>query len=166
MPAGLILESLVAVLLIVTIGYCFILNRRLGLLRGDQTELNEVVRVLNEAADRARNSVEHLRRSSVSIAEELSDKITAGRALSDELGVIVESGNSLADRLADASSASRSAARKPGPLEALTRLDQGIRRQPLRENPPRREAALAKAEHIHKDSPPDSDLRQVLKAMR
>lgn len=166
MPVALILESLVAVLLIVTIGYCFILNRRLGLLRGDQTELNEVVRVLNEAADKARNSVEHLRRSSVSIAEELSDKITAGRALSDELGVIVESGNSLADRLADASTASRTAGRKPDPLEGLTRLDEGFRRQPMRENSSIREATPARPEHLRKDSPTDSDLRQALKAMR
>ncbi len=160
MPAGLILESLVAVLLIVTIGYCFILNRRLALLRGGQSELNEVVRVLHEATDRARNSVEHLRRSSVSIAEDLSGKITAARALSDELGVIVESGNSLADRLAGGLSGGGALGRKPSPLEALSRIDEGLRKPSLREVDP------IKAEPPRRETPTDSDLRQALKAMR
>jgi len=166
MPAGLILESLVAVLLIVTIGYCFILNRRLALLRGGQNELNEVVRTLNEATDKARNSVEHLRRSSVSIAEDLSGKITTARALCDELGVIVESGNSLADRLAGSLSSSGAPGRKPSPLEALSRIDDGMRKPLVRERPFTREVEPVKVEPPRRETHTDSDLRQALKAMR
>ncbi|MEP3301507.1 MAG: chemotaxis protein, partial [Roseibium sp.] len=36
LPVGMIIEGLVAVLLLVTIGYCFTLNRRLQRLRADE----------------------------------------------------------------------------------------------------------------------------------
>ena len=166
MPAGLILESLVAVLLIVTIGYCFILNRRLAMLRDGQNELNDVVRALNDAADKARASVEQLRRNSLSIAEDLSEKTRAGRALADELGVIVESGNGLADRLAAGLTAGRAGARKLDPLEAISRFDEGLRRPASRENLAARAAEVTRPDLSRKDTPADSDLRLALKAMR
>lgn len=166
MLAELILEGLVAVLLLVTIGYCFVLNRRLAALRNGQSELHDVVRVLNEASEKARASVEQLRRSSVSIAEDLSAKAKAGRALADELGVIVESGNGLADRLAAMSAASRSATRKPDPAEALSRLDEGFRRQLVREGDASRDAATVKPGSSDSEPSAGNDLRHALRAMR
>jgi hypothetical protein len=40
---GLMIESLVAVLLLITIGYCMILNRRLKRLRGDEQALKATI---------------------------------------------------------------------------------------------------------------------------
>ena len=166
MPAGMILESLVAVLLLVTIGYCFILNKRLSLLRNGQSELNDVVRLLNEAAEKARVGVEQLRRSSLSIAEDLTEKNRVGRALADELSMIVESGNSLADRLAGGLSPSQAPARKPKPLEALSRLDEGFRKKVIRPDHPLRDAEKSQSDPVRKDTAAESDLRLALKAMR
>lgn len=166
MPAGMILESLVAVLLLVTIGYCFILNKRLSLLRNGQSELHDVVRILNEAAEKARSGVEQLRRSSLSIAEDLTEKNRAARALADELSMIVESGNSLADRLAGGLSPSQAPARKPKPLDALSRLDESFRKPVNRPDNQVRDTENSRAEPARKDGAVESDLRLALKAMR
>lgn len=166
MHAGLMLETLVAVLLVVTIGYCFVLNRRLALLRHGQSEMHTVVLTLNQATEKARISVEQMRRNSISLTEELSEKIKSGRTLVDELGMMVESGNSIADRLAGTSSAGRSPVRAPNPLDALSRLDEGFRRQVGRENGAPREPGMQKPDLKGKENPADSDLRVALRAMR
>ncbi len=166
MPAGLILESLVAVLLIVTIGYCYILNRRLAALRHGQNEMHIVVRDLNEAADKARLSVDQLRSNSLSISGDLSEKLKAGRAIADELGMIVESGNSLADRLAGTPASSRPAGRKPEPLDALSRLDEGFRRQVERYGVSAGESVAITPDLSPRENAAGSDLRFALRAMR
>ncbi len=161
MAPDLILESLVAVLLAVTIGYCFVLNRRLAALRKGQGELQNVARILDEAAGKARIGVEQLRRASLSIADELSAKVTAGRALADELGMIVDSGNNLADRLTASVTPSRAAGRKSDPLETLSRLDEGFRRQVERAGGGPEKPALPENE-----TAAESELRLALRATR
>lgn len=104
MFSQLILEILVAILLGLTIGYCIILNRRLAIMRDSQGEMQKIVRLLNEAVNRAALSVEDMRRHAQSVSEELNGKIKSGRAIVDELGLMVQSGNNIADRLASGSS--------------------------------------------------------------
>ena len=166
MHVGLILEILVAVLLVVTIGYCFVLNRRLAMLRHGQSEMHTVVLTLNQATEKARVSVEQMRRNSIALTEELSEKIKSGRAIVDELGMMVESGNSIADRLAGTSTASRSPVRAPNPLDALSRLDEGFRRQVERDSGTPREPGTQKSDLPGKQNSADSDLRAALRAMR
>lgn len=166
MHAGLMLEALVAILLVVTIGYCFVLNRRLALLRHGQGEMRLVVNTLNQATEMARISVEQMRRNSITLTEELSEKIKLGRMLADELGMMVESGNSIADRMAGTSSPGLSPTRAPNPLDALSRLDEGFRRKVGRENGTPRETGTQTPDQKGKESPADSDLRVALRAMR
>ncbi len=166
MPAGLILESLVAILLLVTIGYCFVLNRRLATLRHGQNEMHAVVLTLNEATDKAKVSVEQMRRNSMTIAGELTEKLRAGRAIADELGMILESGNSLADRLAGTLTASRTAVSRSDPLDALSRLDEGFRRQVERDGALSREPGAVKPDQSVKANSSDTDLRAALRVMR
>jgi Domain of unknown function (DUF6468) len=170
MPAGLILESLVAVLLVVSIGYCFTLNRRLAGLRHGQKELHLVVRALNDAAEKARFSMDQLRRNGLPVIEELGEKTRAARALADELGLIVESANNLADRLAGpltgAAVQNHPAPRKPDPIEALARLDESFRRKIDRNAGPVRGPDAVKADLFPESKPEDGDLRTALRAMR
>lgn len=166
MTAGLILESLVAVLLMVTIGYCFILNRRLAALRHGQNQMHATVLNLDKATEKARSSVEQMRVSSMSISDDLSQKLKAGRAIADELGMIVESGNSLADRLSGAVTTSRAAHQKPDALDALSRLDEGFRRQVERDGGSSRVAGAVTPDLSNKTKAADSDLRVALRAMR
>ena len=170
MPAGLILESLVAVLLVVSIGYCFTLNRRLAGLRHGQKEMHQVVRALNEAAEKARFGMDQVRRNGLPVIEELGEKTRAARALADELGMIVESANNLADRLAgpitEAAPHNHTAPRKPDPIEALARLDESFRRKVDRNTGALKGSDAFKPDFSPEPKPEDSDLRSALRAMR
>lgn len=166
MPAGLILETLVAVLLAVSIGYCFVLNRRLAALRNGQGEMHQVVRALNEAAEKARISMEQLRRGGLPVIEDLADKTKAARAMADELGLIVESANNLADRLTGSMGQNPSAPRKLEPIESLARLDESFRRRIDRNAGAARKPESAKPDFSIDPKPAESDLRTALRAMR
>lgn len=170
MPAGLILESLVAVLLVVSIGYCFALNRRLAGLRHGHKEMHQVVRALNDAAEKARFSMDQVRRNGLPVIEELAEKTRAARALADELGLIVESANNLADRLTGpftgAAAQNHPAPRKPDPIEALARLDESFRRKVERTAGAGRGPEAVKPDVFPEAKPEDSDLRTALRAMR
>ena len=108
MLTELILEGLVATLLAVTVGYCFVLNRRLSTLRNGQDGLLEVVRSLNMATEQARASVRELHDTGETTGERLSEKVAKARLIADELSLIVESGNNLADRLTTGATERRS----------------------------------------------------------
>lgn len=100
MLTELMLDILVAVLLGVTVAYCFLLNRRLGALRSGQDGLLKVVRELNSATEQARLGIRNLQEAGDTIGEKLTSQVAGAKALSDELAMIVEAGNNLADRLA------------------------------------------------------------------
>lgn len=54
---GLLIESLVAVLLVLTIGYCMILNRRLAHLRADESSLRGTIAELVTATQIAERAI-------------------------------------------------------------------------------------------------------------
>ena len=62
MSFGLVIEILVAMLLMLTIGYCYTLNRRLERLRADEQSLKGTIAELitaTEIAERAVNELKH-----------------------------------------------------------------------------------------------------------
>jgi hypothetical protein len=93
------LEVLLAVLLALTVGYCFVLDRKLGTLRKAQGSFESLLADFTQATERAENSVTALRRASSELAAELDEKLEAGRALGDELTTITQSGDALAERI-------------------------------------------------------------------
>ena len=101
LPTGLILEVLVAVLLIVTVVYCALLDRRLRALRSGQDGLRDLIGELNRVIDQARVSIADLDRTAAVSGEQLGEQITKGRALADELSLMLEAGNRIADRLGE-----------------------------------------------------------------
>ncbi len=52
MPFSLALDVLVAVLLVITIGYAVVLNWRLGRLRHDKSDLDKLAATFNKATQR------------------------------------------------------------------------------------------------------------------
>ena len=101
---GLILDGLVALLLIVTLFYCFVLNRRLGDLRSGQDGMRDLIKALNEATDRAQASITQLKGAGESVAAHLQGDVAKARSLADELSLMVETGNNIADRLSGTAS--------------------------------------------------------------
>lgn len=99
MPVGLILEVLVAILLIVTVGYCWQLDRRLKALRSGQDGLKAIIEGLDGATQRAQASIEALKSAADAAGGALSQQVAKGRALADELEIMIDAANALADRL-------------------------------------------------------------------
>jgi hypothetical protein len=101
---ALILDVLVVVLLGATIFYAATLSRRLAQLRGDRGDLQSAVRTLAEAAAKAEAGVKGLRTTADETGARLQKQIDRAQALRDELGFLIDAGESLADRLETAAS--------------------------------------------------------------
>jgi len=92
---SLILEILVASLLVVMIGYAFVLNRRLGSLRRDKAELEKLALNFHVATERAEDSIGRLKKG----IDALQERVEKGESLRDDLLFLSERGGSVADRL-------------------------------------------------------------------
>jgi len=97
--SALIVDSILAVLLVGAIIACFIVYRRLSTIREGQDELRQLVEQLNHAAVEAQRSVAGLRSSADEIEQRLSSERQRASVLADELAMITEAGNNLADRI-------------------------------------------------------------------
>jgi hypothetical protein len=88
-------------LLVVTIGYAFILNRRLVTFRKDRAEMEALAKSFAEATAKAEASVQKLRGSTDKVGASLDESLEAARSLRDDLAFLIDRGSSLADRLED-----------------------------------------------------------------
>ena len=71
MALSLILDILLAVLLVVTIGYAIMLNKRLGALRSDKDELRSLARDFAETTKHAELGIKELRSKTDILEEEV-----------------------------------------------------------------------------------------------
>lgn len=110
---GLILDSLIVVLLLATIFYCVVLNRRLGRLRNSRAELERATRAFAEAAGRADAGIKGLRRSAEESGAGLQQEIQRAQELREEMQMLVDAAESLAKRLEGAAGSARAAAGAP-----------------------------------------------------
>lgn len=107
---GMMIEGLVAILLIMTIGYCMLLNKRLKLLRADEDALRITIAELITATEIAERAIaglkatahecetglgERLGRAEI-LSAELDHKLTAGRHVVGDLVQIATAGRRVA----------------------------------------------------------------------
>ena len=95
MPFSLILDIVVAVLLVATIAYAFLLNRRLAGLRRDKRELESLAATFGQATIRAEESIAKLKFT----VSTLNDRVDRAEALRDDLAFLVDRGSRAADQL-------------------------------------------------------------------
>ena len=98
---SLIVELVLSVLLLATIVYCAVLERRLSALRSGQDRLKATIAQLNEAIVSASSSMRMLKTAAGAAAETLDERIARGRSLADELALLTATGDRIADRIAD-----------------------------------------------------------------
>ena len=101
---GVIIELIVACLLVVTIGYCFIVNRKLTALRADQSGLRVVVGELNRSSERAERAIQEMRRIAQAVDGEIAGHVGSAQAARDALLAAVERVHGVqaaADKLAE-----------------------------------------------------------------
>jgi hypothetical protein len=99
MNIALIAEIALSLLLILTVGYCAVLERKLSLLRKGQDGLKETIGELNTAITSAGVSMRLLKSAAAEISEKLETEVSRGRSLADELAVLAASGERIAVRI-------------------------------------------------------------------
>jgi Domain of unknown function (DUF6468) len=92
-------DAVVALLLVATIGYSAVLNRRLTAVRADRDQFASVIRDLGAATQRAESAVAGLRATADDLGRRVDKKIEEGRALRDDLAYMIERGGAIADKL-------------------------------------------------------------------
>lgn len=93
------LDALIAVLLVATIAWCVLLNRRLVGLRRHQSELAGLIAELNMATERAEAGIAELKHSAEATGATLQSSIARAQRLNDDLTYLSERGSRLVDRL-------------------------------------------------------------------
>jgi ABC-type transporter Mla subunit MlaD len=95
MPYTLIIDIAVAVLLVVTISYAMVLNKRLNRLRKDKKDLENLARTFGESTQRAEENLNQLR----TVAQALDIQMQRAQTLRDDISFLADRGGSTADRL-------------------------------------------------------------------
>jgi len=95
MPYTLIIDIAVAVLLVVTIAYAMVLNKRLNRLRKDKKDLENLARTFGESTQRAEENLNQLR----TVAQALDIQMQRAQTLRDDIAFLADRGGSTADRL-------------------------------------------------------------------
>lgn len=163
MTTDSILDIVVILLLIPTIVYAVILNRRLTALRKSRDELSKVVNSFNEATMRAEAGIPKLKKATTEANLSLKDRVEKAQTLRDDLAFMIERAEELAGRLESGVRAARSegVASHGAPAQAVTAP--GVRatyaEAPMRDRAP---AAGTLAHTVAGFEETASDLRAVL----
>jgi len=98
-PLSTFLDLAIILLLVPTIIYAVILNRRLSTLRKSRGELAKVVSSLNEATMRAEAGIPKLKKATHEANSALQDRVEKAHSLRDDLAFMIERSEEMADRL-------------------------------------------------------------------
>jgi hypothetical protein len=82
---GMTIETLVAILLLVTIGYCMLLNKRLTRLKSDEHSLKAVIAELITATEIAERAIGGLKLAVRDVNENLGAQLDQANQMSDHL---------------------------------------------------------------------------------
>jgi len=119
---GLAIESLVAVLLLVTIGYCTLLNTRLKRLKSDEHSLKAVIAELITATEIAERAIGGLKHTVRDVNENLGSQLASATSMSEQLKRQLTECDNVVRRLSKIAIAARPQAAEPEPAPAPARL--------------------------------------------
>lgn len=129
---SLLVEIGLSVLLLATIVYCAVLERKLSALRKGQDGLKDTIARLNESIVAAGSSMRMLKSTAAGAAEALDERIARGRSIADELSILTASGERIAERMVERSTTPRAADNvMPMPASLGARLE-ALKPQALR----------------------------------
>jgi hypothetical protein len=106
---GIAIESLVAVLLVLTIGYCMLLNTRLKRLKADESSLKATIAELITATEIAERAIGGLKHTVRDVNVNLGNQLTAAEEMSLQLKKQLAEGDNVFRRLSRIALAARPA---------------------------------------------------------
>ena len=104
---GIVIESLVAVLLMLTIGYCMVLNKRLKRLKADEHSLKATIAELITATEIAERAIGGLKHTVRDVNENLGSQLTAATQMAGHLKNMLAEGDGVIRRLSKIAIAAR-----------------------------------------------------------
>lgn len=104
---GLVIESLVAALLLLTIGYCILLNKRLKLLRADEQSLKATIGELITATEIAERAIAGLKVTVRECNDNVGGQLATASEMCDRLGKHIHVGEGVLHRLSRIAIAAR-----------------------------------------------------------
>lgn len=104
---GIAIESLVAVLLILTIGYCMLLNKRLKRLKADEHSLKATIAELITATEIAERAIGGLKHTVRDVNENLGSQLASAAEMSEQFKRQLAEGDSVLRRLSKIAIAAR-----------------------------------------------------------
>jgi hypothetical protein len=104
---GMIIELLVAILLMLTIGYCMLLNRRLKLLKADEQSLRATISELVTATEIAERAIGGLKLTVHECDMGLGERLRKAERVSIEVDRTIAAGKDLLGRLSQIVTAGR-----------------------------------------------------------
>ena len=106
---GIVIESLVAILLLLTIGYCMLLNSRLKRLKADEHSLKATIGELITATEIAERAIGGLKHTVRDVNENLGNQLTSAAQMSQQLKNQLAEGDNVIRRLSRIAIAARPA---------------------------------------------------------
>ncbi|HUO00710.1 MAG TPA: DUF6468 domain-containing protein, partial [Bradyrhizobium sp.] len=106
---GMMIECLVAILLMLTIGYCMMLNRRLKLLRADEDALRATIAELITATEIAERAIAGLKAAAHDCETGLGERLGRAEILNTELDRKLAAGKHVVGDLIQIATAGRRA---------------------------------------------------------
>jgi len=106
---GLLIETTVAILLIITIGYCYVLDRRLKRFRSDEILLKATIGELITATEIAERAIAGLKLTVRDCDQNLGERLRAAERFSADIAQQLAAGDSVLRRISQIAAASRPA---------------------------------------------------------
>ena len=113
---GVVIETLVAILLVLTIGYCMLLNRRLKRLKADEHSLKATIAELITATEIAERAIGGLKHTVRDVNVNLGNQLSSAADMSQQLKKQLAEGDNIIRRLSRIAIAARPAG-APEPAE-------------------------------------------------
>jgi chromosome segregation ATPase len=105
----MVIESLVAVLLLLTIGYCMVLNKRLLRLKADEQSLKATIGELITATEIAERAIGGLKHTVRDVNENLGSQLNSATDMSRQLTKLLAEGDGVLRRISKIAVAARPA---------------------------------------------------------
>jgi hypothetical protein len=131
---GVVIEILVAILLMLTIGYCILLNRRLKRLKADEHSLKATIAELITATEIAERAIGGLKHAVRDVNENLGSQLASATQMSEQLKHQLAEGDHVVRRLTKIAIAAR-------PSQAETETNVPVPREPVSRDLASRDAA-------------------------
>jgi len=110
---GLMIESTVAILLVMTISYCFMLNRRLKRFKADEQSLKATISELITATEIAERAIAGLKHTVHDCDQNIGERLRTAERFSADIAAQIVVGEAILHRLTQIASVARPSATAP-----------------------------------------------------